>query len=86
MEEVAAGAALCGHPLPRDSIEKAWAAHDTAVDYRSSMQLDYAARHRLELEAIYAAPLEAVARAGGSMPRVQMLYQVLCFLDERNRA
>ncbi|MNT88113.1 2-dehydropantoate 2-reductase [compost metagenome] len=50
------------------------------------MQLDYAARHRLELEAIYAAPLEAVARAGGSMPSVQMLYQVLSFLDERNRA
>ncbi|MCY1282360.1 2-dehydropantoate 2-reductase [compost metagenome] len=85
MEEVFEGAAACGHPLSTESLEAAWKATDVRTDYYPSMYLDYQARRPLEIEAIYAAPLRAVARAGGEMPKIEMLYQSLKFLDERNR-
>jgi 2-dehydropantoate 2-reductase len=85
MEEVIAGAAACGHPLGDGYIDVAWAATDGKPDYTPSMLLDYTERRPLELDAIYAAPLDAAARAGNPMKKVEMLYQSLCFLDERNR-
>jgi 2-dehydropantoate 2-reductase len=85
MEEVAAGAAACGHPVGDGYIDEAWAVTDGKPDARPSMLLDYAEKRPLELGAIYAAPLAAAAKAGQSMPKVEMLYQNLCFLDERNR-
>lgn len=85
MEEVIAGAAACGHSLGEDYIDVAWAATDGKPDYTPSMLLDYTERRPLELDAIYAAPLDAAARAGQPMKKVEMLYQSLCFLDERNR-
>ncbi|MBO3276956.1 putative 2-dehydropantoate 2-reductase [Pseudomonas schmalbachii] len=85
MEEVAAGAAACGHPLSAASLEQAWAATDVKADYHPSMYLDFAAKRPLELEAIYAAPLAEVARVGFAMPKIEMLYQMLSFLDARNR-
>lgn len=86
MVEVIAAAAACGHALPDGYIDVAWAATDGKPDYTPSMMLDYAERRPLELEAIYAAPLEAARQAGFSMRKVGMLYQSLCFLDQRNRA
>lgn len=85
MEEVAAGAAACGHALPEGYIDVAWAATDGKPDYMPSMLLDYREHRPLELEAIYGAPLAAAAAAGVSLPKIGMLYQTLCFLDERNR-
>jgi len=85
MEEVIAGAAACGHSLGENYIDVAWAATDGKPGYTPSMLLDYTERRPLELDAIYAAPLAAAARAGRPMPKVEMLYQSLCFLDERNR-
>lgn len=85
MEEVIAGAAACGHPLGEDYIDVAWAATDGKPDYTPSMLLDFTERRPLELDAIYAAPLAAAAQAGRPMKKVEMLYQSLCFLDERNR-
>ncbi|MNE03896.1 2-dehydropantoate 2-reductase [compost metagenome] len=84
MEEVAAGAAACGHPLSAASLEHAWASTDVKTDYHPSMFLDFAAKRALELEAIYAAPLAAVANVGFAMPKIEMLYQTLRFLDENN--
>ena len=63
----------------------AWASTDRP-DYFPSMYLDYQARRPLELDAMYAAPLREAAKVGYPMPKVEMLYQALCFLDERNRA
>jgi 2-dehydropantoate 2-reductase len=85
MEEVIAGAAACGHSLGDDYIDVAWAATDGKPDYTPSMLLDFTGRRPLELDAIYAAPLAAAARAGKAMTKVDMLYQGLCFLDQRNR-
>ncbi|MCY1416736.1 2-dehydropantoate 2-reductase [compost metagenome] len=85
MEEVAAGAMACGHALPEGYLDKAWAATDGKPDYQPSMALDYSERRALELDAIYGAPLAAAAKAGCAMPKVEMLYQTLCFLDGRNR-
>jgi 2-dehydropantoate 2-reductase len=86
MEEVIAGAAACGRSLGDHYIDTAWAATDGKPDYTPSMLLDYTERRPLELDAIYAAPLEAAAAAGSPMKKVEMLYQSLCFLDERNRS
>jgi 2-dehydropantoate 2-reductase len=85
MEEVIAGAAACGHSLGEDYIDVAWVATDGKPDYTPSMLLDYTERRPLELDAIYAAPLAVAAKAGRPMKKVEMLYQSLCFLDERNR-
>ncbi|UVE19289.1 putative 2-dehydropantoate 2-reductase [Pseudomonas sp. LS44] len=85
MDEVVAGAAACGHPVPAGSVEMAWASTDVQTDYQPSMFLDFAAQRPLEIGAIYAAPLAAVAKVGFAMPKIEMLYQSLCFLDERNR-
>ena len=86
MEEVIAAAAADGHALPDGYIDQAWAATDGKPDYTPSMMLDYTERRPLELGAIYAAPLAAAAAAGRPMRKVEMLYQSLRFLDERNRA
>ena len=85
MSDVAEGARLCGHPLPDGYVEEAWQASDGPEDYQSSMHVDFKAGRALELDAIYAAPLAAVKACGGEMPRIAMLYQALCFLDQRNR-
>jgi 2-dehydropantoate 2-reductase len=52
--------------------------------YRTSMKLDYDDRRPLEVEAIFGNPLR-MAKAT-NLPRVQILYQQLKFLDAKNRA
>lgn len=84
MEEVEAAAAQCGRPMPAGYIDEAWAKTDGQPDYQSSMQVDFNAGRPLELDSIYEAPLAAVAAAGGSMLKVEMLYQSLLFLNQRN--
>ncbi len=84
MQEVAQGAAACGHQLPDDYPAKLLRTTDRMPDYLPSMYHDFALRRPLELQAIYAAPLAAAAAAGCRMPKVEALYQMLCFLDRRN--
>ncbi len=47
--------------------------------YQPSMMIDRAAGRPLELEAIYAIPLQRAKAAGVSMPQVEMLYALLDF-------
>ncbi|CAD5108768.1 putative 2-dehydropantoate 2-reductase [Zestomonas carbonaria] len=84
MEEVVQGAQACGHAMPDGYAAQLLAATARMPDYLPSMYHDFAQRRPMELRAIYAAPLEAAARAGCAMPRTEMLYQALRFLDERN--
>lgn len=85
MQEVVDGAAACGHLLPEGYAGKLLAATDRMPDYWPSMYHDFVLQRPLELQAIYAAPLAAAAQAGCELPRIQALYQTLCFLDRRNR-
>ena len=86
MQEVVTGAAACGHDLGADFVDTAWSVTSGGADYQPSMYLDYKAGRELELHAIYAAPLQAAREAGYRMVKIEMLYQALCFLDQRNRA
>jgi 2-dehydropantoate 2-reductase len=83
MQEVADAAGACGFPLPAGFAGKLLAATDRMPDYLPSMYHDFALQRPLELHAIYAAPLAAAAQAGCPMPRTEMLYQTLRFLEQR---
>ncbi|MGE8361484.1 putative 2-dehydropantoate 2-reductase [Pseudomonas sp.] len=85
MQEVVAGAEACGHALPAGFAGKLLAATDRMPDYLPSMYHDFALKRPLELQAVYAEPLAAAARAGCPMPRIEALYQSLRFLEDANR-
>lgn len=84
MDEVVQGAQACGHELPAGYAQSLFAMTETMPDYRPSMYLDYQEQRPLELDAIYAKPLEAALQAGCDMVRVRMLHQALAFLDASN--
>ncbi|MNH40022.1 2-dehydropantoate 2-reductase [compost metagenome] len=50
-------------------------------DYWPSMYHDHAHQRPLELQAIYAEPLARARAAGCGLPRMEMLYQALAFID-----
>ncbi|WNF45254.1 putative 2-dehydropantoate 2-reductase [Pseudomonas sp. SG20056] len=83
MQEVVDAAGACGYQLPTGFAGKLLAATDRMPDYLPSMYHDFALQRPLELHAIYAAPLAAAAKTGCAMPRTEMLYQTLCFLEQR---
>ncbi|MDE1165609.1 MAG: putative 2-dehydropantoate 2-reductase [Pseudomonas sp.] len=84
MAEVVQGAAACGYPIPAGYAEKMFASTRYMPDYQPSMYLDFREQRAMELEAIYARPLEAARAAGCEMPRLQALYEALQFIDRRN--
>jgi 2-dehydropantoate 2-reductase len=53
--------------------------------YRTSMKIDYDERRPLEVEAIFGNPLRMAEQAGVALPKIEMLYQQLKFLDVQNR-
>ncbi|MBD3883516.1 putative 2-dehydropantoate 2-reductase [Phormidium tenue FACHB-886] len=53
--------------------------------YRTSMKIDYDERRPLEVEAIFGKPLRMAKQAGVALPRIEMLYQQLKFLDAENQ-
>ncbi|HZX16233.1 MAG TPA: putative 2-dehydropantoate 2-reductase [Pseudomonas sp.] len=85
MQEVVDAASACGYQLPAGFAGKLLAATDRMPDYLPSMYHDFALQRPLELHAIYAAPLAAAAQAGCAMPRTEMLYQTLRFLEQRTQ-
>lgn len=92
IREVHQGAAVCGVTIDEAAIRQTMEHTETMVPYDSSMRLDYLAGRSMEINAIFANPLAAVARAEAAsdhekasqtMPSVAMLYQELQFLDSR---
>ena len=81
IREVHQGAARCGVKVPDDMIVKTMENTRKMVPYDSSMRLDFLNKRPMELQAIFGNPLAAVAAQGGQMPRVEMLYQQLQFID-----
>jgi len=83
MEEVHSAADACGRRLPEDAIALTMEHTRHMVPYDSSMRLDFWAGREMELQAIFASPLEAARRAGATMPRVELLHRQLEFLQRK---
>ncbi len=83
MQEACGAAAACGYPLPEVLVDRMLASTDHMPNYLPSMYHDHACGRPMELDAIYAAPLAAAARAGYAMPRTEALYQSLRFIEAR---
>lgn len=84
MREVVAGAASVGRTIPVSFVEKMLRDTDKMPPYRTSMKIDYENHRPMEVESIFGNPIRAAKAAGTELPRVEMLYQQLKFLDERN--
>jgi 2-dehydropantoate 2-reductase len=85
MDEVIAGAGRCGCPLPAGFRERMLRDTDAMAPYEPSMKLDRDAGRPMELAAIYARPLQAIAEAGGAAPGTANLYADLRALENRGR-
>ena len=96
MQEVRAGALACtqassgsegsaDRTIPADFIQTMLDYTLQMKPYRTSMKLDYDDRRPLEVEAIFGNPLRLAQQAGAELPRIQMLYQQLKFLDAQNQ-
>ncbi|MGE6686701.1 putative 2-dehydropantoate 2-reductase [Stutzerimonas stutzeri] len=83
MQEVCVVAHESGHTLPEDFPEKLLMGTARMPDYLPSMYHDRFQSRPMELQAIYAAPLAAAAQVGAAMPRTEMLYHMLRFLEQR---
>lgn len=81
MNEVMAGAAACGYPLPDTLVPTMLQYTDEMSAYLPSMHHDYTQQRPMELQAIYRAPLAAAHAAGCAMPKVKMLLQTLEYLS-----
>jgi len=81
MAEVVQGAAACGHVLPEGYAEHLFQVTERMPDYWPSMYHDHVHKRPLELQAIYAEPLAQARAAGCRLPRMEMLYQALAFIN-----
>ncbi|MGY6501518.1 MAG: putative 2-dehydropantoate 2-reductase [Acidimicrobiales bacterium] len=86
MDEVCESAAACGSPLPPSTSDDLLAMTHAMSPYETSMKLDAAAGRRLELDAIYGAPLAAAHAAGARTPRLDALHAALRDVDDANGA
>lgn len=84
MREVCAAAAACGHPIQEDFIREMLEYTDAMTPYRTSMKIDFDEKRPMEVEAIFGNPLRAAKKAGVKVPRMEMLYRELKFMDENN--
>lgn len=81
MREVRAAAAGCGSFVEESFIDKMLADTRKMVPYASSMLLDYQQGRPMEIEAIFGNPLRAAEAAGIPVPRIEMLYRQLKYLE-----
>jgi len=85
MNEVVAGAQAVHHRrISQSFVQEMLAATAKMKPYRTSMKLDYDAGRPMEVEAIFGTPLRLAQQAGASVPHLEMLYQLLKFLDARS--
>lgn len=85
IREVHSAATQCGAEIPTEAITMTMDHTREMVPYDSSMRLDFLARRPIEIEAIFGNPLRVATARCAAMPRVQMLYRELAFLDRMNR-
>jgi 2-dehydropantoate 2-reductase len=85
MWEVVAAAASTGRTIEPAFVQHMLEHTDNMVPYLPSMRLDFDAGRPMELQAIYGNPIRTAAASGVKLPRMQMLYDQLTFLDRRPR-
>lgn len=73
MREVVAAADACGKKIDESFIDFMLKSTDEMVAYKPSMLLDAERGARLEIEAIYDAPIAAARAAGASCPEMESL-------------
>lgn len=81
MREVLATASAAGHPIDPGFVDTMLDFTSRMAPYNPSMKLDYERGEPLEIEALYARPLEAARRLAVPCPRIEALYRDLCRLD-----
>ncbi len=86
MGEVQAGARACGKRIEDEFLAHLMALTERMAPYRTSMMLDAERGRPLEVEPIFGVPLRTAEAAGARLPRLQVLYALLSFLDARLRA
>ncbi|PSO53290.1 MAG: putative 2-dehydropantoate 2-reductase [Cyanobacteria bacterium QS_7_48_42] len=87
MQEVALAAKTAGDRLISQTyIQNRLEYTAKMKPYRTSMKIDYDSQRPMEIEAILGNPLRAATAAGAHLPRIQMLYQQLKFLETKNRS
>lgn len=83
MDEVVEGALALGRIIPESFIDKMITDTRQMRPYFPSMKLDFDAGKAMELDAMYKKPLEAAAKHGQRLRRIEMLYEELSFLEEK---
>ena len=81
MREVAAGAAAFGRTIDAAFIEQMLRDTDQMVAYKPSMMLDFEQGRAMEIEAIHGNALRAARSRGVDLPRLEMLYWQLKFME-----
>ncbi|MDB9312417.1 putative 2-dehydropantoate 2-reductase [Spirulina sp. CS-785/01] len=84
MEEVVLGAKSSGRLLDDSLIQTMLDHTDKMTPYFTSMKLDYNGKRPLEVEGIVGNPLRFAHGLGVELPRIEMLYQQLKYLDYHN--
>ncbi|MBF9018609.1 MULTISPECIES: 2-dehydropantoate 2-reductase [unclassified Oceanispirochaeta] len=83
MEEVIAGAAVCGCVIEKEAVEKMLIFTDKMTPYEPSMKLDFNYKRSMEIEYMYDRPLKEAASRGYVMKSVFMLRDQLKFIQSR---
>lgn len=84
MTEVREGAEAQGIQLIPNIVEKMINNSRSMGPYKSSMQLDFEAGRRLEVESIIGEPLRRAKAAGRPSPFITMLYSIVKRMDQIN--
>lgn len=83
MEEVCRGANACGATISEQVIQATLDVTRDMVPYDSSMRVDFIKQRPMEIEAILGTPIRHARDHGCEMPRVEMLYRELLFLNSK---
>ena len=84
IREVHGGAAACGVVVAEKMIHITMDNTRKMVPYDSSMRLDFLNKRPMEVQAIIGNPLLAAKAQGHEMPRIEMLFQELCYINDKN--
>ena len=85
IQEVHQAAKACGSAISEKVIQTTLDVTREMVPYDSSMRLDYLNQRPMEIEAILGNPIRRAEACGCKMPRVEMLYHELLFLNRKSK-